>query len=124
MSAGIDLENVCCDFGSFRAVDHANVSIKPGEFFSFLGPSGCGKTTTMRMIAGLEDATEGDILIGGRRVNDLEPKDRDIAMVFQSYALYPTMTVRQNMEFALKIAKKSAAEINAAVATAIWLRIA
>jgi multiple sugar transport system ATP-binding protein len=80
-----------------------DLTIGDGEFLVLLGPSGCGKTTTMRMIAGLEDATEGDILIAGRRVNDLEPKDRDIAMVFQSYGLYPTMTVYENIRFPLKV---------------------
>ena len=77
-----------------------------------VGPSGCGKSTALRMIAGLEDITEGELVIGGERVNDLAPKDRDIAMVFQNYALYPHMTVRENMGFALKLAKTDKAEID------------
>ena len=80
-----------------------NLTIPDKEFLVLLGPSGCGKTTTMRMIAGLEDATSGDILIDGKRVNDLDPKDRDVAMVFQSYALYPNMNVYENIRFPLKV---------------------
>jgi multiple sugar transport system ATP-binding protein len=80
-----------------------NLTIPDKEFLVLLGPSGCGKTTTMRMIAGLEDATSGDILIDGKKVNDLEPKDRDVAMVFQSYALYPNMNVYENIRFPLKV---------------------
>ncbi|WP_289424876.1 ATP-binding cassette domain-containing protein, partial [Faecalibaculum rodentium] len=87
----------------FQAVKDFNLDVKDGEFVIFVGPSGCGKSTTMRMIAGLEDITEGDLIIDGNRVNDVEPKDRDIAMVFQNYALYPHMTVKENMEFPLKI---------------------
>ena len=80
-----------------------DLTIADREFLVLLGPSGCGKTTTMRMIAGLEEATEGEILIGGKVVNDLEPKDRDVAMVFQSYALYPNMNVYENIRFPLKV---------------------
>ncbi|HEX8601336.1 MAG TPA: sn-glycerol-3-phosphate ABC transporter ATP-binding protein UgpC [Pseudoduganella sp.] len=87
----------------FHAVRDFNLDIGDGEFVVFVGPSGCGKSTTLRMIAGLEDISDGQLRIGGRIVNDLEPKERDIAMVFQSYALYPHMTVRQNMGFALKL---------------------
>jgi multiple sugar transport system ATP-binding protein len=87
------------------AVDHINMNIADGEFVILVGPSGCGKSTTLNMIAGLEDITEGQLSIGGRVVNQVAPKDRDIAMVFQSYALYPHMTVRENMAFALKLAK-------------------
>jgi multiple sugar transport system ATP-binding protein len=90
-------------WGSFVGVDNFDLTIADREFLVLLGPSGCGKTTTMRMIAGLEDPTEGDILIDGRRVNDLEPKDRDVAMVFQSYALYPNMNVYENIRFPLKV---------------------
>ncbi len=96
----------------FEAVKHMNLGIKDGEFVILVGPSGCGKSTALRMIAGLEDVTEGDLKIGGRVVNDLAPKDRDIAMVFQNYALYPHMTVRDNMGFALKLRKEDPAEIN------------
>ncbi len=87
----------------FHAVRDFNLQIEDGEFIVFVGPSGCGKSTTLRMIAGLEDISEGTLRIGGRVVNAMQPKERDIAMVFQSYALYPHMTVRQNMGFALKL---------------------
>jgi multiple sugar transport system ATP-binding protein len=103
--ADIHLKNLCKRWGSFVGVKSMDLHIADGEFLVLLGPSGCGKTTTMRMIAGLEDASDGDILIGDRRVNDLEPKDRDIAMVFQSYGLYPTMTVYENIRFPLKVRK-------------------
>ena len=94
------------------AVDDFNLSIADGEFVILVGPSGCGKSTTLNMIAGLEDITEGELRIGGTVVNTKSPKDRDIAMVFQSYALYPHMTVRENMGFALKLAKTPQATIN------------
>jgi len=90
-------------YGNFLAVPKQSLTIHDGEFLVLLGPSGCGKTTTMRMIAGLEDITSGDIMIKGERVNDKPPKDRDIAMVFQNYGLYPHMTVRQNIEYPLKL---------------------
>jgi multiple sugar transport system ATP-binding protein len=89
----------------FEAVKAIDLDIGDGEFMILVGPSGCGKSTALRMIAGLEDITSGDLIIGGERVNDLAPRDRDIAMVFQNYALYPHMTVRDNMGFALKLAK-------------------
>ena len=89
-----------------------NLEVRDGEFMILVGPSGCGKSTALRMVAGLEDISEGDLVIGGERVNDLEPRDRDIAMVFQNYALYPHMTVRENMGFALKLAKVDEAEID------------
>jgi multiple sugar transport system ATP-binding protein len=95
-----------------RAVDDANLDISDGEFMILVGPSGCGKSTCLNMIAGLEDITEGELRIGDRVVNTLAPKDRDIAMVFQSYALYPHMTVRENMAFALKLARVDRAEID------------
>lgn len=101
--AQIELRNVSKRWGSFVGVDDFNLTIADEEFLVLLGPSGCGKTTTMRMIAGLEDATDGDILIDGQRVNDLDPKDRDVAMVFQSYALYPNMSVYENIRFPLKV---------------------
>ena len=101
--AEIQLKNISKRWGSFVGVDNFDLTIKDQEFLVLLGPSGCGKTTTMRMIAGLEDATEGDILVDGRRVNDLEPKDRDVAMVFQSYALYPNMNVYENIRFPLRV---------------------
>src|SRR5215211_7051681 len=95
-----------------EAVKQVDLDIGDGEFMILVGPSGCGKSTALRMIAGLEDISDGDLLIGGERVNDLSPRDRDIAMVFQNYALYPHMTVRDNMGFALKLAKDEPAEIN------------
>ncbi|SDX81664.1 carbohydrate ABC transporter ATP-binding protein, CUT1 family [Ruegeria halocynthiae] len=101
--AEIQLSNVGKRWGSFVGVNNFDLTIADREFLVLLGPSGCGKTTTMRMIAGLEDASEGDILIDGQRVNDMEPKDRDVAMVFQSYALYPNMNVYENIRFPLKV---------------------
>jgi len=98
------------------AVHDLNLTIADGEFLILVGPSGCGKTTTLNMIAGLEDISSGELLIGGERMNEKEPKDRDIAMVFQSYALYPHMTVRQNIAFPLTLAKMKKAEIAAKVA--------
>src|SRR6059058_6360197 len=99
----------------FEAVKHMDLEIHDGEFVILVGPSGCGKSTALRMIAGLEDISEGDLKIGGEVVNDLAPKDRDIAMVFQNYALYPHMTVRENMGFALKLAKAEKSEIDSKV---------
>ncbi|WP_208350437.1 ABC transporter ATP-binding protein [Pseudaestuariivita rosea] len=101
--AEIVLSGVSKRWGSFVGVDKFDLTIPDREFLVLLGPSGCGKTTTMRMIAGLEDPTEGDILIDGKVVNNLEPKDRDVAMVFQSYALYPNMNVYENIRFPLKV---------------------
>lgn len=101
--AEIQIRGVHKRWGSFVGVRDFNLTIQDREFLVLLGPSGCGKTTTMRMVAGLEDATAGDILIDGRRVNDLDPKDRDVAMVFQSYALYPNMNVYENIRFPLKV---------------------
>jgi multiple sugar transport system ATP-binding protein len=101
--AEITLSGVSKRWGSFVGVDKFDLTIADREFLVLLGPSGCGKTTTMRMIAGLEDVTDGEIRIGGRVVNDLEPKDRDVAMVFQSYALYPNMDVYENIRFPLKV---------------------
>ena len=91
--------------GNVTAVEDFNLEIKDEEFIVFVGPSGCGKSTTLRMVAGLEDISKGELYIGDKLVNNVEPKDRDIAMVFQNYALYPQMTVRDNMSYALKIAK-------------------
>ena len=103
--AEIQLRNVSKRWGSFVGVDNFDLTIGDQEFLVLLGPSGCGKTTTMRMIAGLEDATEGEIRIGERVVNNLEPKDRDIAMVFQNYGLYPNLNVYENIRFPLKVRK-------------------
>jgi len=97
--AEIQLKNISKRWGSFVGVDNFDLTIADREFLVLLGPSGCGKTTTMRMIAGLEEATEGEIHIGDRMVNDLDPKDRDVAMVFQSYGLYPHLNVYENIRF-------------------------
>ncbi len=97
--------------GNVRAVDNVNITIEDKEFVVFVGPSGCGKSTTLRMVAGLEDITEGELFIDGELMNDVPPKDRNIAMVFQNYALYPHMTVYDNMAFGLKIRKTDKAEI-------------
>ena len=101
--AEVQLVDVEKRYGGFLALPRQSLTIEEGEFLVLLGPSGCGKTTTMRMIAGLEEITSGDILIGGERVNDKPPKDRDIAMVFQNYGLYPHMTVAQNIAYPLKL---------------------
>ena len=98
----VSLAGVTKRFGDVTAVDHLDLEIADGEFLVLLGPSGCGKSTALRMIAGLEELTEGTIMIGDRVVNDVEPKDRDLAMVFQSYALYPHLTVAKNIEFPLR----------------------
>lgn len=103
--ADLNLKNVCKRWGAHTGVDNFNLHIADQEFLVLLGPSGCGKSTTMRMIAGLEDVTEGEIWLGDRMVNDLEPKDRDIAMVFQSYGLYPNLSVYENIRFPLKVRK-------------------
>ena len=103
--ASIELKNIHKQWGKFIADDEFNLTIADNQFLVLLGPSGCGKTTTMRMIAGLEDASSGDIFINGKRVNGLEPKDRDVAMVFQSYGLYPNMNVYENIRFPLKVRK-------------------
>ena len=103
--AEIQLRNISKRWGSFVGVANFDLTIADREFLVLLGPSGCGKTTTMRMIAGLEDATEGDIIIDGKRVNNLDPKDRDVAMVFQSYGLYPHIDVYENIRFPLKVRK-------------------
>jgi len=101
--ADIELRGVTKRWGSFTGVQNLDLHIRDKEFLVLLGPSGCGKTTTMRMIAGLEDASSGTILIGGKPVNGLDPKDRDVAMVFQSYALYPNLSVYENIRFPLRV---------------------
>src|ERR1035438_1156844 len=112
LMAPITLEKVTKVYpNGFKAVDDLNLDVADGEFMVLVGPSGCGKTTALRMVAGLEDITEGTLSISGRVVNDVSPKDRDIAMVFQNYALYPHMTVAENIGFALKLRKVPKAEI-------------
>ena len=113
--ARVVLENVCKDFGKVQAVSCFFLDVEDREFCVLLGPSGCGKSTTLHMIAGLEEMNEGNIYIGDKRVNELGPRDRDIAMVFQDYALYPHMTVRQNMAFGLKLRKFPKPEIETRV---------
>ena len=108
--ATVELRNLRKNFGSFVALEGLNLSIEDGEFLVLLGPSGCGKSTTMRLVAGLEDPSDGDILIGGSRVNEIPARDRDLAMVFQNYALYPHMTVGENISYPLKIARVPKAE--------------
>ena len=110
--AQVTLSNIRKLYDSVEAVRDFSLEIDDGEFVVLVGPSGCGKSTTLRMVAGLEDITEGTISIGGRVVNDVHPKDRDIAMVFQNYALYPHMSVYQNMAFALKLRKTPKGEID------------
>ncbi|MBJ3786932.1 ABC transporter ATP-binding protein [Devosia sediminis] len=114
----VTISNVRKAYGSVEILHGVSIDIADGEFVVLVGPSGCGKSTLLRMIAGLEDITAGEISIGGRVVNRLAPKDRDIAMVFQSYALYPHMTVEQNMGFSLKLQGVSAAEVKQRVAGA------
>ena len=113
--AKVVLQNVCKDFGKIQAVSCFYLDIEDREFCVLLGPSGCGKSTTLHMIAGLEEMNEGKIFIGDRCVNEIGPRDRDIAMVFQDYALYPHMTVRQNMAFGLKLRKFPKKEIETRV---------
>ncbi|MEA5512293.1 ABC transporter ATP-binding protein [Crocosphaera sp. UHCC 0190] len=109
--ANVTFEQVTKRFEDYVAVNNLNLEIEDGEFLVFVGPSGCGKTTSLRLLAGLESITQGQISIGDRRVNELSPKDRDIAMVFQSYALYPHMSVFENMAFSLQLQGKSSIEI-------------
>ena len=104
--ASLSLENICKVYpNGFQAVKDFNLDVADKEFIIFVGPSGCGKSTTLRMIAGLEDISSGTLKIDNKVMNDVEPKDRDIAMVFQNYALYPHMTVFDNMAFGLKLRK-------------------
>jgi multiple sugar transport system ATP-binding protein len=108
--ASVTLSNITKSWGGFTAVDNQSLSIPDREFIVLLGPSGCGKTTTMRMIAGLEEPTAGEIRIGDRVVNDIPPKDRDVAMVFQNYGLYPHMTVAENVGYPLRVRGISGAD--------------
>ena len=111
--ASVQLKNVCKKYpNGYEAVKDFNLDIQDKEFIIFVGPSGCGKSTTLRMVAGLEDISSGELIIDGKVMNDVEPKDRDIAMVFQSYALYPHMSVYDNMAFSLKLKKVPKEEID------------
>lgn len=119
--ATVELNAVKKRFGSIEVIHGITTTIADGEFIVIVGPSGCGKSTLLRMVAGLETVSEGEVKIGGNRVNELEPMDRDIAMVFQNYALYPHMSVSENMGYGLKIAKLPKAEINEKVQAAAKL---
>lgn len=110
--ASVTLRNICKSYDEVQVTRDVNLDIQDGEFVVFVGPSGCGKSTLLRMIAGLEDITSGDMYIGNNRVNNLPPKEREVGMVFQSYALYPHMDVAENMAFGLKLAKTNKTEIN------------
>jgi lactose/L-arabinose transport system ATP-binding protein len=115
---GVVLTDIRKNFGSLEVIHGIDLDIAEGSFVVFVGPSGCGKSTLLRMIAGLEDVTDGEIEIKGRNVTDLDPSDRGIAMVFQSYALYPHMSVRENLAFGLKMARTEATEIDMRVKAA------
>ncbi|MEQ8402569.1 MAG: ABC transporter ATP-binding protein [Roseitalea porphyridii] len=116
--ASVELHNVSKAFGAVKVLHDVNLALEKGEFIVFVGPSGCGKSTLLRLIAGLEDITSGDLLISGERMNDVLPAKRGISMVFQSYALYPHMTVFENMAFGLEQAKLSPDEIRSRIAQA------
>jgi len=116
--ASVSFHNIQKNYGAVKVIHGISFDIQDGEFVVLVGPSGCGKSTLLRMLAGLEDITGGEIQIDGRVINDLESKDRDIAMVFQSYALYPHMTVRENMAFSLRLRKADAKTTEERVANA------
>src|SRR6202043_557904 len=116
--AGLKLQNIVKRFGQTEVIHGISLQIEDGEFVVFVGPSGCGKSTMLRIIAGLEEATEGEVWIGGRQVNNVDPANRGVAMVFQTYALYPHMSVEENMGFGLKMAKRPKHEIKERVARA------
>ena len=116
--ASVEIRDVRKSFGAVQIIKGVNISIDDGEFVILVGPSGCGKSTLLRMLAGLENITSGEIAIGGRVVNQVPPKERDIAMVFQNYALYPHMTVKDNMAFSLKLRNAPQAEIDSRVSKA------
>src|SRR6185369_15134551 len=118
LMASVSFREVKKDFGKTKVLHGISLEISDGEFMVLVGPSGCGKSTLLRMLAGLEDISGGNIAIDGRVVNDVESKDRDIAMVFQSYALYPHMTVRENMGFSLRLRNEDRAKIEDRVAHA------
>src|ERR1700733_12413807 len=109
--ASVEVSNVRKSFGRFEVLHSVSISVDDGEFVILVGPSGCGKSTLLRMVAGLESVTSGELRIDGRLVNDVPPKERDIAMVFQNYALYPQMTVAKNMSFSLELARRPKDEV-------------
>src|ERR1700722_5203042 len=116
--ASLKLQNIVKRFGQTEVIHGVSLEIEDGEFVVFVGPSGCGKSTLLRIIAGLEEATEGEVWIGGRQVNNVDPANRGVAMVFQTYALYPHMSVEENMGFGLRMAKRPKQEIKERVARA------
>ena len=117
--AAIDMKNIVKKYGDgFPAVNDVSIDVQDGEFMILVGPSGCGKSTLLRMIVGLEDITDGDMMIGDKRVNDLAPRDRNLAMVFQNYALYPHLTVYENIAFPLRLAKAPDSEVDEKVRAA------
>ena len=119
--AKVELKNLTKKYGEVIAVQNMNLTIPHNEFLVLVGPSGCGKSTTLRMIAGLEEITGGDIYIGDQLVTEKDPKDRNVSMVFQNYALYPHMTVEENLGFSLKIAKVEKKEIEERVKNAVHI---
>src|SRR5436190_19168922 len=116
MAAILELHNVSKTFGSVHAVQDVSLSVQPGEFYALLGPSGCGKTTTLRMVAGFDQATTGDVILSGERINHLRPYERNVSTVFQSYALFPHLTAWRNVEFGLRRKRVAEAEIQRRVA--------
>ena len=111
--AAIEMKNIVKQYGDgFPAVNDVSIDVEDGEFLILVGPSGCGKSTLLRMIVGLEDITDGDMVIGGKKVNDLAPRDRNLSMVFQNYALYPHLTVYENIAFPLRLAGKPDSEVD------------
>src|SRR6201985_3175403 len=116
--AGLKLQNIVKRFGQVEVIHGVSLQIEDGEFVVFVGPSGCGKSTLLRLIAGLEELTEGDVWIGNQSVNHVDPANRGVAMVFQTYALYPHMSVEENMAFGLRMAKRPKQEIKEKVARA------
>ncbi|HEU5454441.1 MAG TPA: ABC transporter ATP-binding protein, partial [Nocardioides sp.] len=111
--AAIDMRNIVKEYGDgFKAVNDVSIDVADGEFMILVGPSGCGKSTLLRMVVGLEDITSGDMVIGDRTVNDLAPRDRNLAMVFQNYALYPHLSVFENIAFPLRLAGASNEEVD------------
>ena len=121
MTAILEMRGATKDFGSYRVVDDVSFCVNPGEFFALLGQSGCGKTTTLRLIAGFEDATGGDILLAGERINQLRPYQRNVSTVFQSYALFPHLTARRNIEFGLRRKKVPESDIQKRVSEVLDL---
>lgn len=121
MTSILELRHVSKNFGSFEAVQDVSISVRPGEFYALLGPSGCGKTTTLRLIAGFEEASSGDILLSGERINHLRPYERNVSTVFQSYALFPHLTARRNVEFGLRRKRVPETEIRKRAADAFDL---